>query len=269
MIASVCGEGGVLGRQAGFWREVLAGLPEEIQLPWDRRRPAVPSFQGDAVELVVAPELHGLLRALAQRCGVTMFMIMHAAVAALLTRLGAGTDIPFGVPVAGRTDEALGDIVGLFVNTLVLRTDTSGDPTFRELVARVRKADLAAYAHQDIPFERVVEIVKPARTGSRNPLFQVMLVLYDEGALSLPGLTAIPEKAVARRGTAKFDLTFAFKEQVGTGGPSGMTAVIEYATDLFDGPTVEALSQRLLRVFAAAAADPDIRIGQLNLLTEG
>lgn len=261
--------GGILSRQEDFWRARLATLPEEISLPTDRPRPAVASYRGGWVRLEMGTGLRDRLRALGRLHNATLFMVVHAGLVALLTRLGVGVDIPVGAPVAGRIDEVLDGLVGFFLNTLVLRADVSGDPSFGELLARIREADLDAFAHQDVPFERVVEILKPAREGPDNPLFQVMLdVKHDDGdGLTLPGLRVAAESSST--GFAKFDLALFFTEQhEGQQSPAGMSGVIEYAADLFDKPTVEALGRHLVRLLEAVAADPDIRVSEVDILGE-
>ncbi|MCX4809470.1 non-ribosomal peptide synthase/polyketide synthase [Streptomyces sp. NBC_01239] len=251
-------------RQLAYWQDALAGLPDELALPTDRPRPLESSHRGGAVGLTLDAQQTRDLRALARRHGVSMFMVTQAAVAALLHRLGAGDDIPLGAPISGRGDEHLEDLVGFFVNTLVLRTDLSGDPTFADLLARVRDTDLAAYEHQDLPFERLVEAINPARSLARHPLFQVMVVhLDDEGATpALPGLTARREE-IGQQG-AKFDLSFDFVEQ----GDDGMRCWIEYSADLFDESTAELLARRLELLLAQIATDPDRRIGAFDVLRD-
>ena len=258
-------------RQAEFWRSALAGLPEEVALPADRPRPGVASYRGGSVRFAVPAGVHAGLAEVARGCGATVFMVVQAAVAVLLSRLGGGSDIPLGTPVAGRSDEALDDLVGFFVNTLVLRTDVSGDPSFAELVGRVRGADLAAFANQDVPFERLVEILNPARSLSRHPLFQVMLSVDSDGlaegpALELPGVQCAAEPAGLE--VARFDLMFSLAERRDPArGLAGMDGAVAFAADLFTPQTAQDLAGRLVRVLAAVAADPGIRAGQVEVVS--
>ncbi|HJX22679.1 MAG TPA: amino acid adenylation domain-containing protein, partial [Steroidobacteraceae bacterium] len=257
-----------IARQLSFWTSQLEGLPDQIDLPLDRARPAVSSYRGGSVGLRLSAQLHGALLELARASGASLFMVLQAGLSALLTRLGAGSDIAIGSPIAGRTDSALDDLVGFFVNTLVLRTDTSGEPSFRELVGRVRAGNLAAYSHQELPFERLVEVLNPARSLSRHPLFQVMLVLQNnaELRLELAGLDARFE-AVATA-SAKFDLSLSLAERRGSDGtPAGIEGALEYASDLFDRASVEAIAGRLVRLLEGAIADPERAIGKLDILS--
>ena len=213
-------------------------------------------------------ELHRGLLALARSSGASLFMVLQAALAGLLSRLGAGSDIAIGSPIAGRGDGALDDLIGFFVNTLVLRTDTSGNPGFAELVGRVRGSNLAAYGHADVPFERLVEVLNPSRSLSRHPLFQVMLA-FEAGSggrvLELTGLTAEPQPVETQ--SAKFDLSVGLIEQrAADGAPAGIEGVLEYASDLFDEGSVAVLGQRLLRLLGAVAASPDVALGEIDLL---
>ncbi|MFD3455113.1 non-ribosomal peptide synthase/polyketide synthase [Streptomyces sp. NPDC058691] len=246
-----------------YWTEALRDLPEELALPTDRPRPLESSHTGGTVGFTIRPEAERALRALARREGASMFMVSQAAVAALLHRLGAGDDIPLGAPVSGRADERLEGLVGFFVNSLVLRTDLSGDPGFAEVLRRVRTADLAAYEHQDLPFERLVEALNPARSLARHPLFQVMVVHLAErgGTPVLPGLTVRP--VPAGQDTAKFDLSFDFVEQ---GEGNGIQGWIEYSADLFDRPTAELLARRVERLLEQVSAEPERPVALLDVL---
>ncbi|MFJ6615951.1 condensation domain-containing protein, partial [Streptomyces sp. NPDC091289] len=264
----------VVSRQLGYWRETLAGLPDELGLPTDRPRPATASHRGDTLPLTVPADVHARLLTLARENRSSLFMVVQAGLAALLAKLSGSTDVPLGTPIAGRTDEALDDLVGFFVNTLVLRADLSGTPTFRELLARVRDADLHAYEHQDVPFERLVEVLNPPRAMARHPLFQTLLTWNDNdqrqartAAADLPGLTVTGHHAETR--TARFDLSFTVEErQSGSGAPEGLSGALNYSTDLFDRSTAERIAERFTRVLAAVAAAPDVPVVRLDLLTE-
>ncbi|TDC62115.1 condensation domain-containing protein, partial [Streptomyces hainanensis] len=263
-------------RQLAYWRQALDGIRERLDLPADRPHPPVARYRGASVPYSIEPGLHAALRTLARDSGASVFMVLHAALAALLGRLGGDDDIAIGSPIAGRTDPALDELVGFFVNTLVLRTDTSGDPTFRELLARVRSTVLSAYEHQDVPFERLVEILNPARSTAHNPLFQVMLAFQNlpEPDLRMPGLAVRIQHIPVE--TAKFDLHLELTdlhveglsgERDPDSGVASIDGAVHYNTDIFDRGTVETLLDRLTLTLRACVADPDRPIGTVEILT--
>ncbi|GAB2858126.1 non-ribosomal peptide synthetase DhbF [Actinoallomurus bryophytorum] len=258
----------VLSEQLGYWTTAFHEIPDQLQLPTDHPRPSVATHRGATVPFDISAHLHDRLLRLAQRNNATLFMVLHAAYATLLTRLGAGTDIPVGVPIAGRTDDALDPLIGFFVNTLVLRTGTAGNPTFAQLIRQTRETTLRAYQNQDLPLEQLIEAISPARSTAYNPLFQVMFALDNNATahFELPGLS-ITEQRVDM-GIAKFDLFLNLAEGPGPDGtPSGISGAFEYATDLFDRHTVEAMAQRLERILEQIASDSDVPIGDLDILT--
>ncbi|RPK80092.1 non-ribosomal peptide synthetase [Streptomyces sp. ADI98-10] len=249
--------------QLTHWREALAGLPDQLELPTDRPRPPVATSAGDTVPFALDATAHEALRRLARAHGATVFMTVQAGLAALLTRHGCGNDIPLGTPVAGRDDDAAAGLVGFFTNTVVLRTDTSGDPAFGDLLDRVRATTLAAYEHDALPFDHLVEALNPPRSLARHPLFQVMLAWQSiaDGPVPLgpdttARLTAVPS------GTAKFDLTLNAGELPG----GGIGGFLEFRTDLFDRSTAQALADRLSRLLTAAAERPETPVGLLPVL---
>ncbi|MFF5107434.1 amino acid adenylation domain-containing protein, partial [Streptomyces sp. NPDC000134] len=260
----------LIGGQMAHWRTALADLPRELTLPTDRPRPPVAGHRGARLTSIASADTHRRLRQIARDHDATMAMVTQAAFAALLSKLGAGDDIPLGTPVAGRVDEALDDLIGYFLNTLVLRTDLSGDPTFAELLTRVRTTDLAAYAHQDLPVERLVEALNPERSLSRQALFQVGFTFQNtpDNGFDLPGLTTRPEP-VATSGT-QFELSAQIRElHRPDGTPTGLACALEYAVDLFDESTARKLADRFVRVLEQVAADPEVRLSDVDVLGEG
>ncbi|MFE1248741.1 amino acid adenylation domain-containing protein [Streptomyces sp. NPDC058766] len=247
--------------QLAYWREALADLPQPLALPADRPRPRVMSPDGDRVRFCLDPGLLGAAEKLAAEQGTTVSMVMHAALAVLLHHLGCGDDVPIGAPITDRTDEELRDLVGFFVNTWVLRVDLSGNPTFRQLLQRVRERSLAAYENQDMPFERLVELLNPDRSTAYNPFFQVMLSWQPPvPALELPGLAVRIERL--ETGTAKFDLFFDLLPD----GSGGARCRLEYATSLFDRDTAETIAQRFTRVLGQLVAGSERAIGTVDVL---
>ncbi|WP_234315270.1 condensation domain-containing protein [Streptomyces globisporus] len=251
------GEHGVAGEQLAHWREALDGLPPLLALPTDRPRPAESDGAGALTPFEVGAATHRALLRCARGSGATLFMVVQAALAALLTRHGAGTDIAIGTTVAGRADDALHPLVGFFVNTLVLRTDTSGDPDFTELVRRVRESGLAAYSHQDLPFDRLVEDLSPHRSAAHAPLVQVMLQVHAAATGTGAPSVLDGEPVAFSAAGAKSDLTFALTELVDADGrPAGLRGALEYATALYDADTAALLARRLTETLDALAADP-------------
>ncbi|MGW2836667.1 amino acid adenylation domain-containing protein [Streptomyces sp. NPDC001493] len=263
-------DGPAAGEHLAFWERALAGAPPVLRLPAARPRPAEATHRGGHAPLTLDAATHRALEETARRSGATLLMVLQAALAAVLTRHGAGTDLPLATMTAGRDDEALSDLVGFFVNTLVLRTDTSGDPSFTELLERVRDTDLAAYAHQDIPFDRIVEHLNPVRSTAHHPLAQIVVQLHHDYT------ARVGDGPVLRTGPApletlstKFDLTLALSERRdGEGRPAGLAGGLEYATDLFDSATAALLAAHVERLLRVAAEDPGVRVGDVDLLTD-
>ncbi|TMD93417.1 MAG: amino acid adenylation domain-containing protein, partial [Chloroflexi bacterium] len=254
--------GDVLEGQLAYWRDRLTGATDHLDLPIDRPRPAEPTDRGATLEFRVGAELAGALRALSRAHGGTLFMTLLAAFSALLSRYSGSSDITVGAPIAGRTRTEFEQVVGLFVNTVALRTDLSGDPSFVELLERVREVVLGATAHQEVPFERLVRELQPARDPGRHPLFRVMLDLESRPpALRLRGVavTAVPLDT----GTAKFDLALTMTE-----GPDGLAGRLEYRCDLFDEATAERIVTHLQALLTCVTADPERRLSTIPLLGE-
>ena len=264
-----------IAAQLEYWQDALAGMPERLQLPTDRPYPSVADQRGAHVTVDWPVELQQQVREVAGDHNATSFMVVQAALAVLLSRLSASNDVAVGFPIAGRNDPALDELVGFFVNTLVLRVDLAGDPTFAELLAQVRRRSLAAFDHQDVPFEVLVERLNPTRSLTHHPLIQVALAWQN-----LPGHTSDPAAGLTLGDlqvtqipvdtqTARMDLVFSLSEQwTEAGEPAGIDGTVEFRTDVFDAKSIEALIGRLQRVLVAMAADPARRLSSIDVLDD-
>jgi len=256
-------QGDALERQLAYWREQLRDAPPGLELPTDRPRPATASFKGGTVRVSFPRKLTDQLVDLTRNRGATLYMLLLAAFQVVLGRWSGQEDIIVGSPIAGRTDRKLDQLIGFFVNTLALRTDLSGNPTFLELLDRVKETTLEAYTHQDLPFEKLVAELQPVRDLSRHPIFQVMFALQnapDEG-LDLPGLML--DDFGTRGITSKFDIFVSLTER-----PTGLEGFVEYASDIFDGATIERLLGHMRQVLEQVVTAPSCRLDELDLLTE-
>ncbi|GAB4587093.1 hypothetical protein Ntsu_49250 [Nocardia sp. IFM 10818] len=259
--------GSIAAEQIAYWRDALADLPDQLELPRDRPRPAVQSFAGGRVEVRIDAATHAALAELARAQGATLFMVVHTAFAVLLARLSGTDDIAIGTPTAGRGAAELDDLIGMFVNTLVFRTRVDARAGFTELLARQRDIDLRAYAHADVPFERLVEVLNPVRSTARHPLFQVGLSFQNLApvGMELPGLTV--SGLGTDRQLSQFDLHLivadGYDEQ---GAPTGIGGFLTYAADLFDESTVRGFADRFLRVLRAVVGDPRRPVGAIDVL---
>jgi amino acid adenylation domain-containing protein/non-ribosomal peptide synthase protein (TIGR01720 family) len=264
-----------IAAQLGFWEDALAGMPERLQLPTDRPYPPVADYRGARVAVEWPAKLQQQVAQVAREHNATSFMVMQAALAVLLSKISASSEVAVGFPIAGRRDPALDELVGFFVNTLVLRVDLAGDPSVAELLAQVRRRSLAAYEHQDVPFEVLVERLNPTRSLTHHPLVQVLLAWQNfagqdndlAAGLALGDLQVTPLPADTQ--VARMDLTFFLAEQwTEAGEPAGIGGEVEFRTDVFDADSIEALIERLERVLLALTVDPSRRLSSIDLLDE-
>ncbi|RYZ31988.1 MAG: non-ribosomal peptide synthetase, partial [Myxococcaceae bacterium] len=255
-------QGEALDAQLGYWKKQLSGAPSALDLPTDRPRPPVQSRRGATVDVSIPSQLSQALKSLAQDEGATPFMLLLAAWQVFLSRYSTQEDISVGTPIAGRTQAETEGLIGFFVNTLVLRAHVQPQATFREFLAQVRRTTLAAYEHQHLPFEKLVEVLQPSRDLSRSALFQAMFSLQNAPteALRLAGLS-FQSVAVDTR-SSKFDLTLTLVES-----PQGFVGTLTYATDLFDASTAQRMAGHLGVLLEAIAAQPDATLASLPLLT--
>jgi non-ribosomal peptide synthetase component F len=254
----------------GYWVPKLFDMPEDLALPYDFERPDALSSVGVQLPLCLDADLHLRLVELARETDTTLFMTVQAAVAVLLSRYGAGTDIPIGTVVAGRGEPEFEHMIGAFINTLVLRTDVSGRPAFRELLARVRATDLAAYEHQEVPFEYLAPALHPDREPSMEAPFRT-LIAFDTGGLGQPRLDGVAlEFHPVPANVARLDLIFHFVDQHDEdGAPAGVLGAIEYDTALFRPETAQELADGLVRILIAAVAAPETPVDELAPSLQG
>ncbi len=270
-----------ISAQLAYWEQALAGMPERLGLPTDRPYPLVADYRGASVAVQWPAQLQQQVRGVARAHNATSFMVLQAALAVLLAKLSASSDVAVGFPIAGRGDPALDELVGFFVNTLVLRVDVAGDLSVAELLGQVRARSLAAYEHQDVPFEVLVERLNPTRSLTHHPLVQVMLAWQNFPGQHFPGqdsdsaaglalgdvrVSALP----ADTHTARMDLVFSLAERWGEAGePAGIGGVVEFRTDVFDAASIQTLIERLERVVEAISADPARRLSSIDVLDAG
>ena len=256
-------QGEIVETQLTYWKKQLANLPV-LQLPTDRPHPMVQTYRGSHHLLTLPVRVVTALKTLSQREGVTLFMTLLAAFQTLLHRYTGQEDIVVGSPIANRNRAEIEGLIGFFVNTLVLRTNLSGDPSFRELLRRVREVALGAYAHQDLPFEKLVEELQPERDMSRNPLFQVMFQLFSAPGKRAQASSPTPPLLEVRKGTAILDIGFHLEES-----SQGLHGSVEYSTDLFEAETIARMAGHFQTLLEGIVRDPERRLSQLPLLTEG
>ncbi|WP_328973722.1 non-ribosomal peptide synthetase [Streptomyces sp. NBC_00239] len=263
VVGDIADPGSLGAAQVDYWRRELAGVPQPLTLPLDRPRSEDVSTDGDAVRFEVKQDVAAGLEKLAAERGATMSMVAQAALAVLLRQLGGGDDITIGSPIAGRTDEALADLVGCFVNNLVLRADLSGDPTFADLLTQVRTKSLTAYEHQDVSFDVLVEELNPERSNAYRPLFQVMCGWqnFEKPVFDFPGLDVEFVQALTSKAMVDLFFSMALDDASGT-----LYGDIQYTTKLFDRDTVEEMGARFARVLEQVAADPDVCVGDVDVL---
>ncbi len=265
-----------IAAQLAYWEDVLAGMPERLALPTDRPYPPVADYRGARVAVDWPAELQQRVRGVAREHNATSFMVIQAALAVLLSKISASSEVAVGFPIAGRRDPALDELVGFFVNTLVLRVDLAGDPSVAELLAQVRARSLAAYEHQDVPFEVLVERLNTTRSLTHHPLVQVVLAWQN-----LPGQDNDPAAGLALGDlqvtslpvdthSARMDLTFSLAERwTEAGEPAGIGGEVEFRTDVFDAASIETLIERWRRVLVAVTADPGRPLSSIDLLDAG